>query len=76
VAMTTIFYLYSQFFLDFKILPCELVSMETYFVGVIKTPMLFTHIEGPEKINSLIDLNADPLNKVGWIDLELLFNQA
>jgi hypothetical protein len=52
------------------------VSMETYFVGVIKTPMLFTHIEGPEKINSLIDLNADPLNKVGWIDLELLFNQA
>jgi len=50
--------------------------METYFVGVIKTPMLFTHIEGPEKINSLIDLNAAPLNKVGWIDLELLFNQA
>jgi hypothetical protein len=34
------------------------------------------HIDWPEKTNSLIALNADPLNKVGGIDVELLLNQA
>jgi hypothetical protein len=46
------------------------------FDSSIKIPILFMHIDWPEKTNSLIALNADPLNKVGGIDVELLLNQA
>ncbi len=63
-------------FLDFKIMPCEQVGMETYFVAAIKIPILFTHIDWPQKTNSLIALNAGPSNKIGGIDVELLLNQA
>ena len=38
-----------KYFLDFKILPCEQVGMETYFVADIKIPILFTHIDWSEK---------------------------
>jgi hypothetical protein len=62
-------------FLEFKILPCEQVGMETYFVAAIRIPILFTHIDWPEKTNSLIALNAGPSNKIGGIDVELLLNQ-
>jgi hypothetical protein len=62
-------------FLDFKILPCEQVGIETYFVAAIKIPILFTHIDWPEKTNSLIALNANPSNRIGGIDVELLLNQ-
>jgi hypothetical protein len=63
-------------FIDFEILPCEQVGMETYFVAAIKIPILFTHIDWPEKTNSLIALTAGPSNKIGGIDVELLLNQA
>lgn len=63
-------------FLDFKILPCEQVGMETYFVAAIKIPVLFSHIDWPEKTNSLIALNTGPSNKIGGVDVELLLNQA
>ncbi len=63
-------------FLDFKIMPCEQVGMETYFVASIKIPILFTHVDWPQKTNSLIALNAGPSNKIGGIDVELLLNQA
>lgn len=63
-------------FLDFEILPCEQVGMETYFVAAIKIPILFTHIDWPQKTNSLIALNAVPSKKIGGIDVELLLNQA
>ena len=56
-------------FLDFKILPCEQVGMETYFVAAIKIPILFTHIDWPEKTNSLIALNAGPSNKLAGLML-------
>jgi len=62
-------------FLHFKILPCEKVGMETYFVAAIKIPIFFTHIDWPEKTNSLIALNASPSSKIGGIDVELLLNQ-
>ena len=56
-------------FLDFKILPSEQVGMETYFVAAIKIPILFTHIDWPEKTNSLIALNSYTSNKIGVIDV-------
>lgn len=63
-------------FLDFKILPCEQVGMESYFVASIKIPILFSHIDWPEKTNSLIALQAYPSKKIGGVDVELLLNQA
>ena len=63
-------------FLDFKILPCEQVGMESYFVASIKVPILFSHIDWPTKTNSLIALQAHPSKKIGGVDVELLLNQA
>ncbi|MEK9630124.1 MAG: hypothetical protein VW455_14025 [Nitrospinota bacterium] len=65
-----------QHFLDFKILPCEQVGMETYFVAGIKIPILYSHIDWPERTHSLIALQAYPSRKIGGVDVELLLNQA
>ena len=54
-------------FLDFKILPCEQVGMETYLVAAIKISILFSHNYWTEKNNSLIALNVGPSNKI-WRD--------
>jgi hypothetical protein len=68
-------FILEKHFLEFKILPCEQVGVETYFVAAIKIPILFTHIDWPEKTNSLIAINAGPSNTIGGIDVELLLNQ-
>lgn len=63
-------------FLDFKILPCEQVGMETYFVAAIKIPIFFADMDWPAKTNSLVAIHASPSNKIGGIDVELTLNQA
>ncbi len=63
-------------FLDFKILPCEQVGLESYFVASIKIPILYSHIDWPEKTSSLIALQAYPSKKIGGVEVELLLNQA
>jgi hypothetical protein len=52
------------------------MGMETYFVAAIKIPILFTHVDWPDKTNSLIALTPGPSNKIRGIDVELLLNQA
>lgn len=63
-------------FLEFKILPCEQIGMETYFVAGVKIPILHSHIDWPAKTNSLIVLQAYPSKKIGGVEVELLLNQA
>ncbi len=67
--------LLKKHFLDFKILPCEQVGMESYFVADIKIPILYSHIDWPEKTNSMLALQAYPSKKIGGVEVELLLNQ-
>ncbi|HCG73984.1 MAG TPA: hypothetical protein DE038_11885, partial [Nitrospina sp.] len=39
------------------------------FCAALKIPILFTHIDYPEKTNSLIALNAGPSNKLAGLML-------
>ena len=63
-------------FLEFEILPCEQTGMESYFVASIKIPILFSHVDWPQKTNSLIALQAYPSRKIGGVEVNLLLNQS
>lgn len=60
----------------FKILPCEQMGMESYFVAEFQIPILHSGRDWPEKTKSLIAINAARSSQIGGVDVDLLLNQA
>ena len=63
-------------FQGFKILPCEQMGMESYFVAGFQIPILPSGKDWPEKINSLIVIKATRSSQIGGVDVDLLLNPA
>jgi len=63
-------------FQGFKILPCEQMGMESYFVAGFQIPILFSGKDWPEKNNSLIVIKAARSSQIGGVDVDLLLNPA
>ena len=63
-------------FRGFKILPCEQMGMESYFVAGFQIPILPSGKDWPEKNNSLIVIKAACSSQIGGVDVDLLLNPA
>ena len=63
-------------FQGFKILPCEQMGMESYFVAGFQIPILHSARDWPEKSNSLIAIKAVRSSQIGGVDVDLLLNPA
>ena len=63
-------------FQGFKILPCEQMGMESYFVAGFQIPILPSGKDWPEKNNSLIVIKAARSSQIGGVDVDLLLNPA